>query len=405
MDKKPLVSIIIPVYNGSNYLRDAIDSALSQSYSNCEVIVVNDGSNDGGKTEEIAKSFGDKIKYFSKCNGGTASALNLGIKNMKGEYFNWLSHDDVFYPNKIQRQMEAISNGGNKSWTVLCEYDYWDMDTGACESTDFSVMFSKEQLEKSVFTVLQFPIHMCSALIHRSQFERIGLFNEEQCYLQDLEFAFRLMRGQKLIWLPERLYKERIHSNSNSIVHHSDVDSEGAALCYKMLMQLTDDELQNMFGSAAKGICRVIGYIFGCGGLNEVSKAEIRLFECYQKENHQSEVEIFKNELWKKCGGAAKKVVVYGAGRYGKRLYYELKNRQIKAVCYLDADPKKRNQVILGTICKSMSDLESEKEDVLIVISIRNAEIIEEKLREAGFLYIMDRKQIESLVGQYSPQL
>ena len=66
----PKVSIVIPVFNGSNYLREALDSALAQTYTNCEVIVVNDGSNDNGKTREIALSYGNKIRYFEKENGG-----------------------------------------------------------------------------------------------------------------------------------------------------------------------------------------------------------------------------------------------------------------------------------------------------------------------------------------------
>ena len=95
----PLVSIIIPVYNGEKYMREAIDSALNQTYKNIEVIVVNDGSKDN--TDEIALSYGDKIRYFKKENGGVSTALNLGIKEMKGEYFCWLSHDDVYEYNKV----------------------------------------------------------------------------------------------------------------------------------------------------------------------------------------------------------------------------------------------------------------------------------------------------------------
>ncbi|MDD4547058.1 MAG: glycosyltransferase family A protein, partial [Oscillospiraceae bacterium] len=94
----PLVSIVIPVYNGSNYLAEAVDSALAQTYKNIEIVVVNDGSNDEGATEKVAKSYGDKIRYFSKENGGVSSALNLGIENMKGDYFSWLSHDDLYKP-------------------------------------------------------------------------------------------------------------------------------------------------------------------------------------------------------------------------------------------------------------------------------------------------------------------
>ena len=63
---EPLVSIVIPVYNGSNFLREAIDSALDQTYSNTEVIVVNDGSNDDGATERIALEYSDRIRYFFK---------------------------------------------------------------------------------------------------------------------------------------------------------------------------------------------------------------------------------------------------------------------------------------------------------------------------------------------------
>src|SRR5574344_1452707 len=99
-----LVSIIIPVYNGSNYLKEAVESALEQTYKNIEIIIVNDGSNDNGITSKIAqsyvKNYPKTVKYFEKENGGVSTALNLAIKQMKGSYFSWLSHDDIYLPNK-----------------------------------------------------------------------------------------------------------------------------------------------------------------------------------------------------------------------------------------------------------------------------------------------------------------
>ncbi len=90
----PKVSIIIPVYNGEKYVSLAIESALRQTYSNLEIIVVNDGSTD--KTDKICRSYGNKIRYIKKENGGVSTALNVGIDNMTGEYFSWLSHDDLY---------------------------------------------------------------------------------------------------------------------------------------------------------------------------------------------------------------------------------------------------------------------------------------------------------------------
>ena len=76
---EPKISIVIPAYKAANYLAEAIDSALAQTYSNVEIIVVNDGSPDDGATAAVAKSYGDKIRYFEKENGGSSSALNRGI--------------------------------------------------------------------------------------------------------------------------------------------------------------------------------------------------------------------------------------------------------------------------------------------------------------------------------------
>ena len=73
--------------------------------------MINDGSTD--HTEAIAKSYGDKIRYFYKENGGVSTALNLGIENMEGEYFAWLSHDDVYYPEKIEKQLHALQAAGD----------------------------------------------------------------------------------------------------------------------------------------------------------------------------------------------------------------------------------------------------------------------------------------------------
>ena len=201
MESSPRVSIVIPVYNGGNYLKEAIDSALSQTYPNIEVLVVNDGSADGGKTERIALSYGDRIRYLEKENGGTASALNAGIDAMTGDYFSWLSHDDVYYPDKVELELEEILRSGNPASIVQCEYDFYDEASKTYTPTDFHKYYCKEQLTNSVFTLLQLQIHACGALIHKSHFGRVGIFNEQLKYTQDIDFWFRMLYGQKSLWV------------------------------------------------------------------------------------------------------------------------------------------------------------------------------------------------------------
>lgn len=99
---KPIYFIVILVYNSANYLREAIERALAQISPYLEVIVVNNGSTDDGKIETIAKSYGGYIRYFFKENSGVSSALNLGIRQMTGEWLAWFSQDDLFAPIRAE---------------------------------------------------------------------------------------------------------------------------------------------------------------------------------------------------------------------------------------------------------------------------------------------------------------
>ena len=189
-DFNPLVTIIIPVYNGSNYVSEAIDSALAQTYKNIEIIVVNDGSNDNGKTEEIALSYGDKIRYFKKKNGGVSSALNLGIEKMEGEYFSWLSHDDKYEPQKIEKEIAVLSVLENKETVVLCSDRAIDKNSEIIPKRKEKVQFkngdiiSWNEAFKGLFNYGSY--NGCALLIHKHVFETVGKFEEKFRYIQDL---------------------------------------------------------------------------------------------------------------------------------------------------------------------------------------------------------------------------
>ncbi len=215
----PLVSIIIPVYNGSNYLAEAIDSALAQTYSNIEIIVVNDGSNDDGATERVALSYGDKIRYIVKENGGVSSALNTGICEMKGDYFSWLSHDDLYAPEKVARQVSLIKTEKD---IILCSGSLIDSNGSLMRSHIKAIEKTLSGAELLNEHINGYALNGLGFLVPKTAFEKAGLFDESMRYLQDLDMWLRMMWFDfRFICHRDLLVFSRIHPSqqTNTISH------------------------------------------------------------------------------------------------------------------------------------------------------------------------------------------
>jgi glycosyltransferase involved in cell wall biosynthesis len=204
------VSIVIPVYNGANYLREAIDSALAQTHPDTEVLVVNDGSTDGGATEAIARSYGERIRYVAKPNGGVSSALNRGIAEMSGEWFCWLSHDDRFLPEKTAAQV-AFVRAHQDARVVACNFDIIDETgaiTGEYRMSIEAVRTGLELLDTWVFG--------CALMIHRDALAAAGPFDESNRTTQDLEMWLRLLERDPIWWVDAKLCQVRQHAEAGS---------------------------------------------------------------------------------------------------------------------------------------------------------------------------------------------
>jgi glycosyltransferase involved in cell wall biosynthesis len=211
----PKVSIIIPVCNGSNYLKEAIDSALGQTYKNIEVIVVNDGSDDNGATRDIALKYAEKIIYIEKENGGVASALNIGIKKMSGDFFSWLSHDDVYYENKIKAQMKAYAESKDRDVLIWSDYDIID-ESG--EMVNSFTLFDKNK-KGDFFLLFATYINGCSLLVPKTAFDIAGLFDENLLTVQDNHMWARMIKsGFSFMHVPKKLIASRVHSEQTQKV-------------------------------------------------------------------------------------------------------------------------------------------------------------------------------------------
>lgn len=228
---EPLVSIIIPAYNASNYLDVAINSALKQSYKNIEIIVVNDGSKDNGKTKKVALNYKDKITYYEKENGGVSSALNYGIRKMHGEFFTWLSHDDLMEENHISNLIKFIQYHSDEKVIPYSGFKIVD-EKGIIKLNDTIIAQLhcydyKTSLIKNEYTLLQGEINGGSVLIPKEAFEKYGLFNEKQRITQERDMWSRLIKEYKFINIPYdtaiiRSHSKQVTNTNNNIKEETD---------------------------------------------------------------------------------------------------------------------------------------------------------------------------------------
>lgn len=257
----PRVTIVIPVFNGANYLRAAIDSALAQDYPELEVLVVNDGSTDAGATEAIALSYGERIRTITKPNGGVASALNAGIAAMSGEIFCWLSHDDRHLPQKTSHQVAEWLRLGRPDAVLFS--DYREIDAQSLVLGE--MRYDHAMLEaKPLYAVLRGSIHGCAAFVPHRLFDSFGTFDEALPTTQDYDLWHRLIRaGVPFLHLPEVLIESRTHAAQGSRAPgHRE---EARALWRRMVTATPLDERVRLEGSSYRYLIAASRYLAACG--------------------------------------------------------------------------------------------------------------------------------------------
>ena len=203
----PLVSVIIPVYNGERFLAEAIESVLSQTYPNCEVIVVDDGSTD--HSPEIARSY-QSVGFVRQEHAGTAAARNRGIKHSAGEYLAFLDADDLWLPDKLRLQMAELN--ADPSLGIV---------SGLVEQ------FVVPGLEGR-FSVPAGPQEGYSAIaivIRRSVLERLGGFHEDAPGAETVSWFIRLAElGIPMRMLTQVIARRRIHGENATLRNRVEKD-------------------------------------------------------------------------------------------------------------------------------------------------------------------------------------
>jgi len=207
------VSIVIPVYNAEKYIDECITSALEQTYNDIEIIAVNDGSKD--RSLDVLKKYADKIKIIDKKNGGTPTALNAGIRVMTGEWFKWLSADDVLLKHAIEFLIQETRKLGaeSKSTIFYSNYNLIDSSSNIVGKFIEPNYDNLSTFEKNVILLDNYYGNGTTSLIHKSLFDQFGLFDEHVGFQEDYEFWLRccLLHECKMHLVPEILANYRIH--------------------------------------------------------------------------------------------------------------------------------------------------------------------------------------------------
>ena len=212
------VSIIIPVYN-CPYVDEAIESALSQTYSNIEIIVVNDGSTQFIDKMEKYKS---KITLIHKQNGGTASALNTGLYHATGDYISWLSADDLFYPQKTEKQLQFM-----KENEVSVSYGgFVHIDKNGNITTDVLGFHVPTRLAFLKAMKSYCPVNGCTVMLKKKVFNICGRFNLAFPYAHDYDMWLRIVQHFNFQLYPELLVKYRVHQEMGTVKHKDEVQLE-----------------------------------------------------------------------------------------------------------------------------------------------------------------------------------
>jgi glycosyltransferase involved in cell wall biosynthesis len=200
---RPLVTVIVPVYNGERYVGSALKSILGQDYRPLEIIVVDDGSVDG--SADIAKSF-PEIHYIHQCNQGVAVARNTGLDAARGQFIAFLDQDDSWMPNKLNRQIDYLLKYAQVDCVITKSRFFLEPGTEA-----------PSWLKKDLLLEDHAGYVPSTLVVRKTAFEKVGRFDPVYTMGSDSDWFFRAKNcGVSIAVLPETFVHRRIHEGNHS---------------------------------------------------------------------------------------------------------------------------------------------------------------------------------------------
>jgi hypothetical protein len=246
----PKVSIVMPVFNGGRYFELALQSALAQTYERLEVVVVDDGSTDGGETEAIGRRYAalhpERVRYIRQENTGAGGALNTGVRAMTGDVFCWLSHDDLHLPEKTAVQVDFWRGLRREDAMLVSDYDLIDPEGELIAP----VRFNHRQFAASpLLPLYRGAVNGCTVFIPTHLLRELdGPFDTSRRYTQDYWLWRALLRRTEFFHVPESLVRYRVHPSQDS--QRPAAIAEGEALWRSMIEEPSETGRVQLYGSS-----------------------------------------------------------------------------------------------------------------------------------------------------------
>lgn len=341
----PKVSIVLPVYNGEKYLRDAVESILHQSFEDWELIVVNDCSTDS--SEEIIAEYvkkDDRIKLITnETNKKLPASLNVGFRHVNGKYYTWTSDDNIYEYNAIERMVEYLDT--HNEMLVCCGMKTIDENNVI---GDRWIKYSNE------FMYFNNCVGACF-MYRKSVVDAIGEYNTDMFLVEDYEYWLRILFNYGDIgYIDETLYLYRVHNESLSSTRKYEIQKQLLRLRSKYI----DDILYHNIYSFKNITKLYLDYLFDDS--DEFNELYNKFYKIYPE---LKKLKIYNNETH---------LIAYGAGQIGNSAYRVLKD---KIDIYMDKNYEKTDHLMNDRSIININQLLDNIDGRNVLITMSNGKI------------------------------
>lgn len=386
MKRTPIFTVIIPTYNRENFLKRTIDSILSQTFQDFELIIVDDGSTD--HTKALIDKYDDgRIVYFYKENGGQNSATNMGIQNAKGEYIAFCDSDDTWMPEKLEKCMKKYQEDKeikvvySLAGIVKTENDVQKIVAirdDNCEGWCYKKVVEQGYLTSPSFLTCK-----------KECFDVIGSLPTDVFLCQDDDLCFRLCKHFK-VGLVREILGVYNYDGSDRIVSQK---KRGADDYVKFLGNWCN-EIEEVCGVSTL----VKKYLHASWNYVEID--EINLAKdvyCHACELEGSSLQEFESRMIRDLHGN-QEILIYGTGNWGEMIYRTLKMLGFEKLIFAVTHVKQAGETLHGVPIREIGELCAYTDNLLIVASSDYYSEMETTAREKGFHHIISYVQIKNMI-------